>query len=56
MGHFFAHRTDFKEKKLFTFLKVLNFFLWHLFINLIDTYIGIFEKQICFERYINLNF
>ena len=44
MRHSFAYRTDLK-KKLFTFLKVLNFFLWHLFINLIDTFIGIIEEK-----------
>ena len=55
-GTFFCKSYRFKKKKLFTFLKVLNFFQWHLFINLIDTYIGIFEKKNLFERYINLNF
>ena len=53
MGHSFANRTDLKKKKLFTFLNVLDFFLWHLFINLIDTHIGIFEKK-NFLRDINL--
>ena len=37
MGHSFTYRTDLK-RKLLTFLKVLNYFLMHLFINLIDTF------------------
>ena len=45
MGHSFTYRTDFEKNKLLTFLKVLILFLWHLFINLIDTCIGIFVKQ-----------
>ena len=49
MGHSFANRTDLK-KKFFTFLKVLNFFLWHHFINLIDTHIGIFGKIFFFRE------
>ena len=49
VGHSFANRTDLK-KKLFTFLKVLNFFLCHLFINLINMHIGIFERNFFFFR------
>ena len=52
MGHYFTYRTDLK-KKLLTFLKVLNSCLWHIFINLIDTCIGIFILKNSFEKYIN---
>ena len=55
-GTFFYKSYGFQKKKLLKFLKVFNFFLWHLFINLIDTCIGIFVKKKFFEKYINLNF
>ena len=44
------------KKKLLTFSIYLNFFLRHLFINLIDAYIGICEGKFIFERHIKLNF
>ena len=40
-GTFFCKSYGFQQKKLSTFLKVSNFFQWHLSINLIDKYIGI---------------
>ena len=46
----------FKKKELWLFLKVLNLFLWHLFINLTNTSIGIFVKNFFFYKYINLKF
>ena len=56
-GTFFYISYGFKKKKkLSTFLKVLNFSLWHLFIKLIDSCKRIFVKKKFFEKYINLNF
>ena len=37
MGHSFKYRTDLKKKKIVNIPKSLKLFLWHLFINLIDT-------------------
>ena len=55
MGHFFYKSYGFKKKQIFEFLNVLNFFLWHLIINLVDTCIGIFGKNIFFN-YIDFKF
>ena len=43
------------KKKIVNIFKILNFFHWHLFMNLIDTCIGILVKKKFSQKCINLN-
>ena len=49
-GHFITNRTDSRKKK-FRIFKRLEFFLWHLLINLVDTCIGNLKKKKNFKLY-----